>query len=49
LTVVVGKPIPDSLILRVQGPTDELPGLLAGAGVPLGRPVVVLVGGAGGM
>jgi hypothetical protein len=47
--VVVGKPIPDSLILRVQGPTDELPGLLAGAGVPLGRPVVVLVGGAGGM
>ena len=36
-------------ILRVQDLTDELPGLLAGAGVPLGRPVVVLVGGAGGM
>ena len=36
-------------ILRVEGLTEELPELLAGAGVPLGRPVVVIVGGAGGM
>jgi hypothetical protein len=36
-------------VLRVDDFTDELPDLLAGCGVPVGRPVMVIVGGAGGM
>ncbi len=39
-------PVP---VLRVNEPTDALPELLAAAGLPIGRPVVVVVGGAAGM